>query len=77
MPDASFNSINFSNVTTRTPSISTEASAGIGKRTGFGFPSPGYSPLVITSMVIPSAVERSLLRAPSNAGRYPNPTSFS
>ena len=48
--------------------ISVEAVDGSGILTGFGFPSPGYSPVVITSIVIPSFVARSLFFAPENAG---------
>src|SRR5205085_2481843 len=60
MPEANFNSINFSSVTNLTPSISIEASDGAGMLTGFGFPSPGYSPVVITLMLTPSTVDRNL-----------------
>ena len=38
-------------VTIRIPSISIEALDGFGKDIGFGLPSPGNSPLVMTSMV--------------------------
>jgi hypothetical protein len=61
IPDASFNSINFSRVGNLTPSISTEASEGLGKLTGFGLPSPGYSPATITSIGVPSVVARKRL----------------
>ncbi len=67
-PEASFSSMSGSTPMNRMLSTSTATRAGSGNESGFGFPSPGYSPLTTISMRPSVSASRNVLREPGKAG---------